>query len=240
MATEALSLGCTELDQFHRILDHPPADNATFKTTSLVDVVTQIYQDSRFNGLFHQPGFYNTVLLMQNHSDLLLEHWNAWQVTDPLQQLEQICDLSVILAIGTGNVEAQFDFFLIHLMTVAHALVVLWHEMPGDVHTAVLKEYAMFVIYVYIAQLRRSLDVDSVVNYDLNGRDWKWVVETALAHDSALDSHFFKVVCAPKAFEETYGEKSGFYLKAAVKFIAEFRGWTGFGQGTDGVDPSKL
>ena len=198
----------------------------------------RIGQDSRFDGLLHQPGFDNTVWLMHTHRDLMLEHWNAWEITDPLQQLEQICDLSVLLAISTGNVDDQYDFFCIHIMTVAHALLVLWHEFPEDRRVTILKEYAMFAIYIYTAQLRRPFELDSITRYDLGGRGWKWVVDTALAHDSALDSHFFKVVRAPKAFEDTYGDKSHFYLKAAVKFLDEFTGWTGFGQGTDGFDPS--
>lgn len=65
------------------------------------------------------------------------------------------------------------------------------------------------------------------------------MVDTALRHKWMLDSHFFKVVRAPKAFAETYGEEDGFYLKAAIKFLTEFRGWEGLGEGVEGFLPSR-
>lgn len=97
----------------------------------------------------------------------------------------------------------------------------------------------MFVMYIYAAQLRRPFDMTSITDFELEGRDWQWVATTALAHEAALDAHFFKVVCAPQAFEGAFGKKQDFYLKAAIKFIVEFNGWTGFGAGTDGFDPSE-
>ena len=239
VATESLSLGCTELDPFHDMLDRPPPDSSTYKTSSLADVIMQVHQDKRFDKVLKQPGFDNIFQLMDTHYDVLREHWSAWQVVDPLQQLEQICDVSVMLAVSSGGVETQYDFFLIHLMTVAHALRVLWHEFPEERRTMILKEYAIWTIAIYTAQLRRSFSMSNITSVSLNGRDWDWVVGTALKHESALDSHFFKVICAPKVFAETYGEKNDFYLKAAIKFLDEFRSWTGFGLGTDGFDPSK-
>ncbi|KAK3052719.1 hypothetical protein LTR09_006202 [Extremus antarcticus] len=239
VATEALGLACTELDSFYTDLINAPPDNSKYKTNSLGDIVSAIHRDSRFDGLLHQPGFENTFQLMYSQRDLMLEHWNAWEITDPLQQLEHICDLSVLLAIGTGDAEKQYDFFLAHLMTVAHALRVLWHEFPAERRMTILKEYAMFVMYIYAAQLRRPFDMTSITDFELEGRDWQWVATTALAHEAALDAHFFKVVCAPQAFEGAFGKKQDFYLKAAIKFIVEFNGWTGFGAGTDGFDPSE-
>jgi len=70
--------------------------------------------------------------------------------------------------------------------------------------------------------------LEKIEQVPLNGRDWNWVIEGSLNHRWALDSHFFKVVRASKAFAETFGEKDNFYLKAAIKFIIEFRGWGGF------------
>jgi hypothetical protein len=179
----------------------------------------------------------NSYVLTSKYRDILLEHWSAWEIDDPLQQLEQMCDLSTLLAIGTGNREKQYDFFLVHSMTVAHALLVLWHEFPAKMRSVILKQYAWFTLYVYIAQLRRPVNNAEISEYELNGRDWNWVEKTALAHEAALDAHFFKVVCAPRAFAQTYGEKDGFYLKAAVKFVTEFNGWVGFGAGVEGAGP---
>ncbi|KAL7660543.1 hypothetical protein ACMYSQ_000004 [Aspergillus niger] len=62
-------------------------------------------------------------------------------------------------------------------------------------------------------------------------RDWKWVIDTALAHKWALDAHFFKVVRTPKVSSKTFGRRNDFYLKAAIKFVTEFYGWEGYDQG---------
>jgi hypothetical protein len=239
VATQALSLGCTEYDAFHGLIDHDSPDNSTYKTTSLAEVMQRIHDDKRFDGIFELPGITNTELLAQKYLHVVLEHWNAWQVVDPLQQLEHICDLSVLLAISTGDPGPSFDFFCIHIMTVAHAIRLLWTYIPQERHASILKQYALFQIVQYINQLRPAFTMDKIDAVDLKGRDWAWAYDTALKHKWALDSHFFKVVRAPKVLEDTYGSKDNFYLKAALKFLDEFRGWEGFGAGVAGFDPSK-
>lgn len=144
----------------------------------------------------------------------------------------------MLLAISGGDAEKSFDFYNAHLMTVAHALRVLWAYFPPERRNSILRQYALFAILIYTAQLRPAWGIEGIEAIDINGRDWDWVVQTALAHDWVLDGHFFKVVRAPKAFAETFGQKNNFYLKAALKFLADFRGWEGFGLGVEGFDPS--
>lgn len=239
VATQALSLGCTEYDGFHGLIDHPSPDNSNYKTTSLAEIMQRIHTDTRFDNIFALPGITNTELLAQKYLHVVLEHWNAWEVVDPLQQLEQICDLSVLLAISTGDAVSSFDFFCIHLMTVAHAIRLLWVHIPQERHASILKQFALFQMVQYINQLRPAFGIERIESVELKGRDWEWVYSTALKHKWALDSHFFKVVRAPKVMQDTYGAKDGFYLKAALKFLDEFRGWEGFGAGVAGFDPSK-
>ncbi|KAL3479615.1 hypothetical protein BJX99DRAFT_267980 [Aspergillus californicus] len=243
VATEALSLGCTENMEAHGLLDNPPPDTSMYKTTSFADVIQHIYEDTRFDNLFPHQGITNIESLMQQHLDAVLEHWNAWDVTDPLQQLENICDTSVLLAIGTGDSERKFDFYLVHTMTVAHALRVLWDLFPDDQRACILRQYALFVILVYICQLKPRVDPDLIGAIESvplgTADDWGSVVERTLRHRWYKDSHFFKVVRAPLAFEETFGAKGGFYRRAAVKFLAEFDGWEGFGLGVEGFLPNR-
>jgi hypothetical protein len=84
VATEALSLGCTEYIELHSLLDHYPPDNSTYRSTNLADIVKRVHDDNRFDNLFTDPGITNMGSLLQNRFEALLEHWNAWQVTDPL------------------------------------------------------------------------------------------------------------------------------------------------------------
>ncbi|GLA09626.1 hypothetical protein AnigIFM60653_011957 [Aspergillus niger] len=248
VATESLSLGCTENMEGHSLLDSYPPDNSTYKTSSFADVIQRVHDDQRFDNLFEHQGITNIEALMQQRFEAVLEHWNAWEVStaNALQQLENICDTSVLLAIATGDRERKFDFYLVHTMTVAHALRVLWELFPEDQRACILRQYALFVIMVYICQkkpvIHRDL-TDGIESVQLtgNGDDngWDALVGRALQHKWYKDSHFFKVVRAPKAFEETYGVKNDFYRKASAKFVAEFDGWEGFGIGVEGFLPSR-
>jgi hypothetical protein len=234
-----LSLGCSEYDPLHGLLDYPSPDTSTYKTSSLGEIIKRIRDDKRFDGLLDLPGITNIAIVAQQRLDVVLEHWNAWEVLDPVQCLEQVCDLAVVLALGHGDASRLYDFFHAHIMTVAHALRILWHVFPDERRTSILRQYALFTILQYINQLRMPFSIEEIESIDVAGRNWDWVVDSALKHKWALDSHFFKVVRAPKAFCETYGNKNNFYLRAAIKFITTFDGWEGFGRGVDGFDPAK-
>ncbi|KAL4903421.1 hypothetical protein BDW74DRAFT_186085 [Aspergillus multicolor] len=242
VATEALSLCCTEYNPAHGFLDAYPPDTSTYKTSSLAEVLARIQVDTRFDNLFELQGITNIETLVQTRLDAVLEHWNAWQVINSTHQLEHICDVSVLLAIATGSKERKFDFYLAHTMTVAHALRVLWEFSPMD-RECILRQYALFVIMTYICQLRPEVNVnlmDSIETIQLKSDDdWKSLMQKALCHEWYKDSHFFKVVRAPRAFEETFGVKNGFYRKAAIKVRSQFDGWEGFGEGVEGFLPSR-
>lgn len=239
MATEALSLGCTEYDPLHVWIDNYPEDNSTYKTTSLAEVVSRILEDSRFNGFPPKEGYLNMKMVLENRKDVVLEHWNAWEVINPVEQIQQICDLSVLLGLGSGSRPGSFDFYLVHIMTVAHALLVLWDVFPKESRVSTLRQYALFTILTYIVQMRRPFDLKQIEEVKTEGKDWNWVISSALKHKWALDAHFFKVVRAPKIFEDLFGAKNEFYLKAAIKFVTEFDGWEGFGDGVGDYHPES-
>ncbi|KFZ03552.1 hypothetical protein V502_10855 [Pseudogymnoascus sp. VKM F-4520 (FW-2644)] len=240
VATQALSQGCTEYNPLHHLLDHALHDNSTYKSTSLPEVIERVRADDRFGLLFGEPGIMNMdVLLEKSHLEVVLEHWNAWEVVDPVRQLEQCCDLAVLIALSNGNPEASFDFYNAHIMTVAHALRVLWHYFPPQRQVSILRQFALFAILNYVSQLRPAFGMEGIETVKVDGRDWGWVVDTALKHKWALDVHFFKVVRAPRVFEESYGRKDDFYLMAAIKYVTEFQGWEGYGKGVEGFVPSR-
>ncbi|QMW44041.1 hypothetical protein G4B11_007411 [Aspergillus flavus] len=240
VATQALSQGCTEYNPLHYLLDQPSPDTATYKTTSLSAVFENVRTDARLDGLFTEPGFANLEVLQKpRHLAVVLEHWNAWEVIDPLRCFEECCDLSVLVALSNGNPHDSFDFYDAHIMTLAHALRVLWHYLPPQHRVSILRQYVLFGIMTYICQQRPIFGLKPIEAVKLSGRDWEWVLDTALPHKWALDVHFFKAIRAPKVFEETFGRKDNFYLKAAVKFVTEFRGWEGYGKGVVGFVPSR-
>jgi len=239
VVTEALSLGCTEYVVCHELLDNPPPVPSPYTTADLAAVIKRVQRDERFDGIIEMAGTVNFGIVLQNRFEAFMEHWNAWEVKDPVQQLEHCCDLSVLLAITAGYGDGKYDFFYAHIMTVAHALRVLYHYFPTDKTTSILRQYGFFTIMIYILQKRLPFEIEGIESIETSGRDWDWVTKNALEHRWALDDHFFKVVRATKAFSETYGKKNDFYLKAAIKYVTEFNGWEGFGEGVMGFLPSR-
>lgn len=144
VATQALSQGCTEYNPLHYLLDQPSPDTATYKTTSLSAVFENVRTDARLDGLFTEPGFANLEVLQKpRHLAVVLEYWNAWEVIDPLRCFEECCDLSVLVALSNGNPHDSFDFYDAHIMTLAHALRVLWHYLPPQHRVIILRQYAL-------------------------------------------------------------------------------------------------
>lgn len=234
-----MSLFCTEYAPLHGLLDHYPPDTSTYQTDSLAEVLRRVQLDTRFDGLIEHPGTVDFGIILGKRFEAALEHWNAWKVGSPAKALEHICDMAVLVAISTGDREKKYDFFYAHVMTVSHALRILFHHLPEDRRECILRQYAMYAIFIYILQFRLPFDKSAVDSIPTEGRDWTWVMEKTLKHKWALDDHFFKVVRALKAFAETYGEKDGYYLKAAIKYITEFDGWEGFGLGVEGFLPNR-
>lgn len=238
-ASEGLSLLCTDFaSEMSSLVDHPQPQLATYRTKSLAEVMERVRTDERFQraGLT-DPGITNMEAVFVKCGNAVLEHLEAWEIGDPLESLQHICDLSTVLAITTSDARNEFDFYIIHFMTIAYALRVIWDVIPKDRQAPMLREYALFIIVMYVSQLSPQFDLKRIDSVDLKGRDWNWVKKTAAVHPAKFDVHFFKVVRAPLSLEETFGEKNGFYLKSAVKFLDEYKGWTGFGKGLDGFDP---
>lgn len=217
-------------------MDHPNPEAATYRTKSLADILEHVRKDSRLDVVEH-PGITNMGPVFEQSAATMIEHWNAWDIEDPLQAFQQLCDLSVELSMTTKDNANEYDFYLVHVMTGAHALRVIWDRFPPDRQAPMLREFAIFVIAMFICQQRPTFSIEQIESIELDGRGWDWVKKTAAAHPGRFDVHFFKVVRAPMAFKKTFGDKNNFYLKAAVKFLDEFQGWTGFGKGLDGFDP---
>lgn len=240
VASQALSLACTEYPKFHKLLDREPPKASTYETNSLAEVLLQVKKDARFDGLVKSTGTVDYDLVLREAYDAAIEHWNAWQVGDAASAMEHACDVSVLVAIGSTSAEpGTFDFFYAHVLTAAHAFRVLLPNFPQEHHHSLLRQYGLYTILIYILQLRLGVSANRIDSFDLAGRDWSWVTENALEHEWALDDHFFKVVRGIKSFRDLYGEKDGFYLKAAVKFVSEFNGWGGFGEGVMGFHPGR-
>lgn len=231
LAMEALAQVATSYNFLHKYLDEAAYSKpSTYSTSSPLDILHRVAEDKRFDNLFDEPGARNIKPLFQDHEAAVLGHWNAWKLSNPLKQFEDSQYAATALLVSTyGRGGTKFDFFLVHLLTTSHAVRILIPFIPAQFHVTLVRQWWLLTLAVYIAQLRPAIKVEKILEYELNGKDWKWVESQAVGSKHSFDAHYVKALRAMKEAAQTWGDKDGFYLKAAVKFGEEFDGWGGFG-----------
>jgi hypothetical protein len=131
--------------------------------------------------------------VLAEREDVFLEYWNAWELPDPKTQFEESQHTAVAILMGTAPpAESKFDFFLVHLLTSSHAVRILLPLIPAQFHVSLIRQWWLFTLAVYIAQVRPEINLDRINDYDVKDRDWKFVLDKALHSQHSLDAHFVK------------------------------------------------
>ena len=232
LAMEALGLATTSYDFLHKYLDDPSYTKpSTYSTSSPIEILQKVTGDKRFDNLFNHQGADNIETLFKDHESAVLEHWNAWQLPNPREQFEDSQYAAVALLVathGSGGSKA-YDFFLVHLLTTSHAVRILLPLIPAKFHVALVRQWWLLTLAVYIAQVRPEIELKSITHYDAEGKDWVWVDKLAVEGKWSLDAHYVKGLRAMKEAAQTWGDREQYYLKAACRLGEEFDGWGGFG-----------
>ena len=229
---EALGLVATSYNFLHKYIDDASHTTvAPYSTSSPLEVLYKVENDSRLSGLFDHPGAGNIEALFVTHEDIILEHWNAWEIVNPKKQFEESQRAAVALLVATQQSlnRHSYDFFLVHLLTTSHAVRIIIPLIPAKFHVSLVRQWWLMTLAVYIAQLRPPIKVDVILEYDQQSKAWGWIEEQAVSSRWATDAHYVKGLRAMKEASQTWGDEDLFYLKAAVKFALEFNGWGGFG-----------
>nr|POF26166.1 questin oxidase [Quercus suber] len=234
VAVEALSLAACFYNEWHVYLDDPkytaPAPNPT---DSLFIIMDRVCHDAKFDGFKHRGSDnIDTLLADKTQSAAVLEYWNSWELKNPKDQFAESQKLAVALLVAAqppeGVQDDKFDFFVVHLLTTSHAIRVLLPLMPSKFHIPLVRQWWLFTLLVYIAQLRPRINIDNIKLVELDGRDWKWVTHKALKGEYRTDAHFVKALRSMHEASKTWSDPNQFFLRAAVKFGEEFDGWGGF------------
>lgn len=231
VAMEALAMTATCYGNIHKYLDDPSYSQAeaSYSSTSPLEILDKVRNDKRFNGLFGTPGANNLEVLFRDYEAALLDHWNAWKIEDPVKQFRESQEAAAALLVAThDNSTEKYDFFLVHLLTSSHAVRVLLPVIPSQFHIPLVRQWWLITVAIFIAQLRPQINLSKISDYDLKGRDWKWASHQAVKGTYSTDAHYVKAIRAFKEFAKTWGDPEKFYLKAAVKFADEFNGFGGF------------
>ena len=231
LAMEALGLITTSYSFLHKYSDDASYSKASnYISESPVGILERVASDERLDDLFDHEGGSNMDKLFDDHEELVLEYWNAWHISHPRKQFEDSQRAATLLLVATQSQETNtFDFFLVHLLTTSHAVRILLPLTPARFHIALVRQWWLLTLAIYISQLRPPVEQKSILDYDLAGKDWTWVDKQATDGKRATDAHFVKALRAMKVAASTWGDESFFYLKAAVKFAVCFEGWAGFG-----------
>ncbi|KAK5117709.1 hypothetical protein LTR62_005133 [Meristemomyces frigidus] len=237
VAIESLALAACFYNDWHVYLDDPKYTKpASSPSDSLFVILERVSHDNKFDGLFEQRGSGNIETLLANPdaAATALEYWNTWEVKRAKEQFAESQKLAVALLVAaqsrTNPDSSQaYDFFAVHLLTTSHAVRVLLPLLPARFHIPLVRQWWLFVLLVYIAQLRPRINIDTIKLVELEGRDWKWVTQCAVEGKYRTDAHFVKSLRCMQEGSRTWGDSNSFYLKAAVKFADDFDGWGGFG-----------
>jgi len=233
LGMEALGMASTAYNFLHKYLDDPSYTKpSTYSTTSPLEILHKIAEDKRFDGLFDGKGDGNINSLFENHENLVLEHWNAWNIMDPKKQFQDSQEAAVTLLVQTVQPGTHaYDFFIVHLLTTSHAVRILIPLIPKKFHISLVRQWWLLTIAVYIAQLRPKIDDDIE---EKPTKQWNYVEDKALNSPWATDAHYVKALRAMREAAFTWGDEHERYLAAAVHFADDFHGWTGFGAMDEG------
>ena len=243
IAMEALGLASSCYSFLHKYLDDPKYTKpSTYSTASPLEILQRVRADERLDGLFDGPGdTNNSGRLFEKCEAVVLEHFNAWQFSDPRKQFEDSQYAAAAVLVATYNVDSQpFDFFLMHTLSTSHAVRILLPMIPAEFHMALVKQWWLLTLTVYISQLRPEIRLEYVKNCDLKGNDWGWVDKMAIEGKAAMDVHYVKALRALKEAATTWGDNEKFYLKAAVRLADNFDHWGGFGLHSEDVALGRL
>lgn len=195
---EALGLAATQYNFLHRYFDDPSyTKKPPFSSTSPLALLNKLASDDRFDGLFKEPGFANLAPLFQKHEALVLEYWNAWDLSsssggDVVAQFRESQEAAVALLMATVAPGTHaYNFFLVHVLTTSHAVRILLPLLPARFHVGLARQWWLLALAVYIAELRPAIDPDYVPG-DLKGKGWKHVEDRALNSEWATDAHYVK------------------------------------------------
>jgi hypothetical protein len=230
IAMEALGLAATCHNDMYKSLEDPKQSEnaATYQSKSLFAILDLVKKDEDLDGLFPTPGNGNLDTLLVSRNAALLNHWKAWKIENPIEQFRESQELAAALLVGTAiDSTGHYDrFFALNLAT-SHAVRVVLPFIPSQFQIPLLRQWWLMCVGIYVAQLRPEIKMDQIRNYDLNRKDWEWVADKAVNGEFSSNVHFVTTTRVLKELASTWGDSDSFFLKAAVQFVTEFKGWRG-------------
>ncbi|KAJ6146083.1 hypothetical protein N7497_008065 [Penicillium chrysogenum] len=201
----------------------------SYESKSLFAILDLVRKDEDLDGLFPTPGSDNLDTLFVSRNAALLNHWKAWKIENPIEQFRESQELAAALLVGTAADDSpgHYDWFFALNLATSHAVRVVLPFIPPQFQISLLRQWWLICVGIYVAQLRPEIRMDQIRDYDLNGKDWEWVAENAVNGEFSSNVQFVRTTRALKELASTWGDSDSFFLKAAVRFVTEFKHWRG-------------
>ncbi|KAF8426319.1 MGS207 protein [Tirmania nivea] len=239
-AMEALTLTAASHDFLHTYVSMeipPPTNNST---SDPLAILARIREDPRFDGVCDKPGAHNQTALFKIRENVILEYYNQLDLVEKgLESILQSLATTTVLMLTTTHkpYDPQFDFFLCHALTALYAVRTILPIIPAKHHTRLIRSQWLWIIYVYLTQMRPSLKPELISSGKVDiTRGWEHVNNRALERGLMLEVHYIKALRSMREFSKLYQEDEQFYLLAATKFAVEFQEWVGFEYAKDTLD----
>ena len=191
---EALTLSAVQYNFFHKYLDDASYTRPSpLKSDSPLDLLIKMSDDKRFDKLPKNPELGDLESIFEEHESLIMEYWNGWKLgDDPINQFRLSQEAAVALLVATVRPGTHaYNFLIVHLLTTSHAVRILLPFFPPEHHIALVREWWLLVIAIFIVKGRPKPDPDNV-DKDLKGKHWSYVEHEALNSPWATDAHYVK------------------------------------------------
>ncbi|PHH72474.1 hypothetical protein CDD82_5963 [Ophiocordyceps australis] len=228
IAMESLALACIQQNFLQKYASDAtytrPSEQSSSSPTILLH---RLSRDERFQRLPDSPDSGHLEAFFDQHVDLAMEYWNAWKLCDELQQFSMSQEAAVALLLGTWDARTKsYNFFVAHLLAASHGVRVLLPNLAPQYRVALMRDWWLLVIAVYIMIGRPQFAPSKITESDLGGKDWAHVTRRAISISWSQDGHFLKCIRAIREAARTWGDLDGKYLCAAVTFVDTFSGWS--------------
>ncbi|KAK9477326.1 hypothetical protein V1514DRAFT_334122 [Lipomyces japonicus] len=252
VAIEALTLGITNYSSsFGNLIDEFVANHGQKlssrheqeQVTDPVVLLDQIRLSQVFDKL--KPDLANeidlTTILNEFPNDVAyyLHKLDISDLDATIKRLFRAASLLLTATHQPGNY--QFDFVLVHALTVSNAVLNLLSQLPDRKHQVSLAgQLWTFLILTYLTSQRPVVSQAKLLEYHDSGHEarlnWQHVTELALSGKWRHDAHYVKAIRALKTLDEIHNHQDPVYLRQAVFFATEFNGWI---FGTSDADKKK-
>uniref|UniRef100_A0A093VJ30 Uncharacterized protein n=1 Tax=Talaromyces marneffei PM1 TaxID=1077442 RepID=A0A093VJ30_TALMA len=234
LAMEALTLAATSYydNDVFKYSDEPSYFQAEplYKSCSISEILHKVRTDERFNSYtITIPGEQNMAVIFCDHEAALLDHCNAWTISsDPTTYFRESQKAAVALFTGAKIPAAggKYNKSLLHPLLMSHAIHLILPHTPDKVHISLVQQWWLTTLAIYVAQLRPEIGFDVIAAHDTQGKNWGWIKQQALESQHATDAYFLQTLRVLKELGEAWEDSEDYYLKAAVKFVEDFDGWS--------------